>query len=169
MVTPQGVNAACFEVKEFTRHNVETYVSDQVKCGFYRIGTVTPRMDNKRFRTLFEFRVCYFGRSDDNNSSLRRRLCDHLVEGGNPAEPHIYSDKLFFAVWECDSSEEAYEQELKDYEAFFTEEGARRTGRGYTNNPGTSHDYHKINPETPPVCGFVYVDNTNIPAKPKNE
>ena len=165
LLTPQDSNPVEFLAFQFTRENVENLVDGEVKCGYYRIGTVTPHVDAQTHKVSHEFRVCYFGRSDDNGHPLQKRLFDHLADNGNPDEIHVYDNKLYFAAWICDSSDEAFEQECNDYDTFFLAPNIRRIGNGYTDDPNQSHDARKINLGSRPLPNSVYVDNINKPAR----
>lgn len=160
-VTPMNVNAGTFMVCKFTEANIKTLISEEIKCGVYLIGIVMPRIEEESQKVFHEFRVCYFGRSDKN---LQNRICDHLANGGNSEELHIYGENLYFAAWECESEEEAYEEECQYFDMFLSDTDIRREGNGYSNNPKFSHDSKKGNPYFLP--NLVYIDNKDKPAHP---
>ena len=164
LVTPYGRTKDTFNVIKFTKANVEALINEDVKCGFYRIGVVALHYDSNTQTTSLEFRVCYFGRSDANDYSLRDRICDHLFEEGNPHELHVYDSKLFFVAWSCYNTNEARKMEMDDYNTFFTAPNVRRTGHGYSGNPNDSHDARKVRENgLCPIPCRVYVDNINQP------
>ena len=169
LITPQDLNTDNLEVYRFTEKNVRSLISDEVKCGVYLIGTLTPRVEEIPVgsKITHDFRVCYFGRSDDSAYSLQRRICDHLAVGGKDDEDHTYSDNLYFIAWSLSSSQEAYEIECKFFDMFFSAPDIRRCGNGYNQQPLYSHDVKRGNPY--PLPNVVYVDNQICPARPSVE
>lgn len=166
-VTPQSFNNGTLYVSPFIEVNVKTLIDDAIKCGIYLIGTVMPRMNQKANRIYHEFRVCYFGRSDDDNYSLQDRICDHLAEGGREGEDFRYNERLFFSACGCDDSREAYDEEVKLFKIFFSDTGSRIVGNGYQDDIHSSRNIKNTNPCLPLLPCNVFVDNINRPAQPR--
>ncbi len=165
LVTPKEWNGGTITVMRFTKENIDAAFDKDVKCGFYRIGTLTPRTDSDGKIVGYGFRVCYFGRTDYNSNSLQERISDHLYPGGNTEEKNVYDDQHYFGAWECDSTMYAYYLELADYNAFFSSSNVRRIGNGYLNEECYSHNARKTT-TVPQHSNKVYIDNKNRPAHP---
>ena len=164
LITPQSYDVCDINIARFTRDNVEKLVSDTSECGIYVIGTLMPRMTTDKKKLYNEFRVCYFGRSDNDVIS---RLHDHLRVGGKPDELHIYDDELYFSVWACDSPQESYDKECELFDLFFSKPDVRREGNGYTNSKDNSHDAREVEKsQSCPYPNIVYVDNSERPNRP---
>lgn len=165
LVTPTSLNAETFEAFKFTKENVKAIVKDDIMCGYYRIGTIWPKMDGREIVGYY-FRVCYFGRSDQNDYTLQQRICDHLDSEGSRNEKNVYDDQMYFAAWNCNSSYEAFKMESTDYETFFAAPGERNTGYGYLDDPRYSHNARSVTTNGRPMRNHVFVDNENKPAWP---
>ena len=163
MVTPLNSSVGVMTVYPFNRKNVEALIDATVLCGYYMIGTLSTVNRGRLLKPRLDFRICYFGRSDDNSYPLRRRICDHLAKGGSREERHVYDSSLYFAAWRCSSSDVACECESSDYDMLFNSFGDRRTGNGYTSDPSCSHDMESLKAGNMPLPGMVYVDNENRP------
>lgn len=159
LITPLGTNDGIIRVARFTEDNVMNLVPDEPVCGVYLIGCCLPRI-NGTSSIQHEFRVCYFGRSDDN---VKLRLHDHLINGGKTEELNRYDEHHYFAIWGCDSIQEAYEHEVGFYVEFFKDVNDRLVGNGYSNSDVYSHANGKHSAYLPYL---VYVDNVNRPSEP---
>lgn len=166
-VTPQSLNADTFHVCQFKEENVRELIDKNITCGIYLIGTIMPRMNSETYRINHEFRVCYFGRSDDDNYSLQDRICDHLAEGGREDEDHRYNNRLYFSAWTCDNSREAYEKEVELFDIFFRDTNLRNVANGYFNDIHYSRELRNLMPHDGLLPCNVYVDNRNRPAQPR--
>ena len=164
LVVPTQWNSGLITVMRFTKNNVEAAVNKSIKCGFYRIGTLTSQMDTNG-QISYYFRVCYFGRTDFNSNSLQERISSHLYLNDNTDEKNVYDDKHYFGVWECDSTMYAYDLELADYNAFFYGPNERRTGNGYFSEEIYSHNTRNIAPRHQ-QSDKVFIDNKIKPAHP---
>ena len=163
LITPQGINDDFIKVARFTDVNVENLVPNERVCGVYLIGSCTPRLNGMSCQLHHEFRVCYFGRSDED---VKQRLHDHLVNGGNQNEQNRYDESHYFAIWSCDNSREAYEREMAFYNEFFKGVNDRRIGYGYSSNQSYSHTYRLTAGRSFKCLPYkVYVDNVNKPAE----
>lgn len=165
LVTPQDSEVDAFQVYKFNEKNVKTLISEDIKCGVYLIGTVISRVDDSdpsRIIIFNEFRICYFGRSDDNRYPLQQRICDHLANGGKADELHVYRDNMYFTATEYDDERVAYEEELKWFNVLFSSPSERRVGNGYYNDSRYSHDANNGEPYLMPNA--VYVDNSDKPS-----
>lgn len=160
-ISPMNANASTYAVCKFTESNVKALIEETINCGVYLIGTIMPRVEDETQRVFHEFRVCYFGRSDRN---LQKRICDHLSIGGNPEELHVYDERHYFVAWQCESEDEAYQEECRYFDMFLSDTDVRREGNGYYNNPKYSHDSNNGYPYSLP--NSVYVDNKNKPEHP---
>ncbi len=168
LVTPQHNDACTFQVYKFNEKNIRTLIPEDAKCGVYLIGTVTPRVDDtdpSKIIIFHEFRICYFGRSDDNDYPLQQRICDHLADGGKADELHVYRDDLYFIAKVYDDERKAFEEEVRWFYTFFSNRETRKVGNGYSDNPRYSHDLNQGEPF--PLPHVVYVDNTDMPIEPK--
>ena len=157
-VTPTKGRTSLIDVFPFRKDMIEQIVPGNIKCGNYLIGCVSMAEDG-----CSEFRVSYFGRSDQNSNSLQERISCHLVSNWRN-EICVYDDDCYFYAEESKDSLEAYRKECGDFDTFFSAPGVHKVGYGYTSDKMNTHERHglKLNDSS----SFTYVDNSNRPAKP---